>query len=225
MIDYITRHKSWLLPVLGFLLITPFTPYLDLEISRYFYDGKFISTPWLDWIFVYGLIPGQLLGVASLAVLLGSYLFSSWRPLRRHALYFVLSLSIGAGIIVHTALKDNWGRPRPRQIIEFGGKQEFRPYYKPNFFHQPEPSKSFTCGHCSMGFYFFSLIFLGRRLHRKWMIYLGVILSLVLGLTLSHGRIAQGGHFFSDVLASALIMWLTALVLDRIIYGDERCKD
>ena len=70
---------------------------------------------------------------------------------------------VGAGFIVHTALKDHWGRPRPKQIIAFGGEQTFRPFYSPNFFHQPEPSKSFPCGHCTMGFYFFAVAFALRR--------------------------------------------------------------
>ena len=51
---------------------------------------------------------------------------------------------VGAWLIIDFALKDHWGRPRPRQVKEFGGMQEFRPYYgKPNFFHQPEPQNLF----------------------------------------------------------------------------------
>ena len=70
-----------------------------------------------------------------------------------------------------------------------------------------------------MGFYFFTVALIGMRLQKKRVFYLGLVLTIFLGAALSLIRMAQGGHFFSDVLMSALIMWLTALAFDRIVYG------
>lgn len=202
-------------------LITPFTPWLDLAISHYFYDGSFQSGFWLDFIYNYAIIPAWVMVMMSVILLIGSSWIPKWKTWRGDAAVLVLTLAIGSGLIVHLALKDHWGRPRPKQVIEFGGHQPFRPYYEPNFFHQPEPSKSFPCGHCTMGFYFFALALLGRRYQSRKIYYLGMTLAWGLGLLLGITRIAQGGHFFSDVLISALIMWYIALLLTQIQTQDE----
>ncbi|MGA8163705.1 MAG: phosphatase PAP2 family protein [Waddliaceae bacterium] len=228
MLYFLQKNKRWLLPLLAFGLIAPFTPFLDLTIAHYFYDqggGRWeplLSHPALSFCFQYGPIPGQIIAIAALLAFFSSYLFphcKSWRP---HALVLVLTLVVGAGVISYAVFKSHWGRPRPRQVIQFGGQQEFRPFYQPNFFQQPEPSKSFPSGHCTMGFYFFAVVFLGMRLRNKAIFYLGLLFTIFLGLALSFTRMAQGGHFFSDVITSALIMWLTALIIDQVIY--ERLK-
>jgi membrane-associated PAP2 superfamily phosphatase len=171
----------------------------------------------LRFVYSFGIYPAWLVVIPAMVIITLSYFIKPLKAWRNNALYLVITLAIGAGFIVNIALKNNWGRPRPQQVIEFGGVQEFRPFYEPNFFHSPEPSHSFPCGHCTMGFYFFAFVFLGMRLHKKWLIYSGWVLAIGLGTLLSITRMAQGGHFFSDVLFSALIMWLTALVCDWLI--------
>ena len=215
--------KFWL-PILLVILITPWTPFLDLSISRYFYqlgDRQFLSNDFIKFAFTFGFYPANIVCILALLVLIISLFSAKFVKWRRAALVLILTLAVGAGLITHVALKDHWGRPRPKQVIEFGGKQEFRPYYKPNFFNQPEPSKSFSCGHCSTGFFFFALALIGRRLNNKKLSYLGWILAFGLGILLSVVRIAQGGHFFSDTLISALIMWETALFFDWLIYQNS----
>ncbi len=219
---YFTQQKIWLIPLLVALFMTPFTPLLDLGMARYFYNGHFVSNSLTESFYTTALIPGQMVTVLALFILLLSYVMVRARKWRLHALYLILTLALGAGFITHTLLKDNWGRPRPRQVIEFGGIQEFRPLWKPNFFHQPEPSKAFPCGHCTMGFFFFTFIFLGRRFKKPLLWASGLFLSLFLGIGIGLSRIAQGGHFFSDVLFSALIMWLTAAAMDWLLYEEHQ---
>jgi len=223
------KSLLWLIPILLVIMITPFTPFLDLKISHYFYTsstetvhGHFTSNAFLKFLYNYGPMPALIVGLGSAFFYLLSFLISSWKKWRTCALYLLLSYALGAGVIVHAALKDNWGRPRPVQTTEFGGIQPFRPYYSPNFTHQPEPSKSFACGHCSTGFYFFALYFLGKRLKSPLVCWGGLAFALCLGISLSVMRIALGGHFFSDTLMSALIMWLTALTLDWLLFPQEQ---
>lgn len=201
------------------LLLTPFTPWLDLTVSRYFYsEGHFVSNAFTEFLFDYGVLPAWILFISGIIALILSY-FPRWKRGRSPALLLVLTMVIGTQFIIHNMLKDHWGRPRPKQVIEFGGEQNFRPFYQPNFFNQPEPSKGFPCGHCAMGFYFFSLAFIGRRLRIQWLYVAGISVALILGTALGVMRIAQGGHFLSDVLVSALVMWVTAWVCDWIIYS------
>ncbi|MBA3816193.1 MAG: phosphatase PAP2 family protein [Parachlamydiaceae bacterium] len=225
------KNAGWLLPLIAMAILAPFTPDMDLVISHYFYssDTGFTNNAFFTFLFNYGPLPAQITAALATMVLIisclpdkfkfSSFNISKFKAWRRPAACLVLTMAIGAGLIVHAILKDHWGRPRPKQTTEFAGTQIFRPFYEPNILKQPEPSKSFSCGHCSMGFYFFALAFVGRRLHSKALFLTGMSLAILLGILLSLTRIAQGGHFFSDTLATALIMWLTAYVCDRWLYS------
>lgn len=199
-----------LLPLLLWTCFTPWSAEIDLKASQAFYqDGSFSLYPLWGWLYVYGLWPAWIVTASALIALFLSFK-KSYRSLRLASIYLLLTFSIGSGLIIHAALKEHWGRPRPKQVIEFGGKQPFRPYYEPNTGKQPEPSKSFTSGHASLGYFFFSFAFLGALYRSRLLFWLGLGAGLSLGALLSLTRVAQGGHFLSDTLASALIMWLTA---------------
>lgn len=220
-------QKFWLYPLLFALLITPFTPWIDLSITRYFYSigndpvEHFMKGSILNALFDYGTIPANLTALIAAILLMGSYLFKKLKNFRNPCLVLLLVYAMGAGLIINGILKEYWGRPRPKQVEEFGGTQSFRPYYEPNFTHQPQPSKSFPCGHCATGFYFFALAFVGKRLKKPLLWKTGLALALTLGIALSIARIMQGGHFFSDTLFSALIMWYTTLIIDWLVYAGE----
>ncbi len=224
----IKKHGLWLIPILCMAILTPFTPSIDLAIARYFYQiglakgDNFLSHPFLDFMFNYSVVPAQITAIFAGLFFLISYIFPFLKEWRTPCLLLLLTMIIGAGFIVNTVLKDHWGRPRPRQVIEFGGNQPFRPFYEPNFFHQPEPSKSFPCGHCAMGFYFFSFVVLAMRFRKKGLFIISMVVAIGLGVMIGISRMAQGGHFFSDVLMSALIMWLVALLFDWLLFLDNK---
>lgn len=215
------KQLWWLLPLGALLIFTPFSGSVDLAIERFFYrEGHFALNPTTDFFYNWGIVPAQFIGAAALITFLLSYVWQKAKPYRTSALYLILTLAVGAGFIVHTLLKDQWGRPRPKQVAEFGGEQAFRPYYSPNFFNQPEPSRSFPCGHCTMGFFFFAVGFLCSRYgYRKWA-YANFAFAATLGSALGLSRMAQGGHFLTDVLVSALILWLTAYALKELLLED-----
>lgn len=220
------KYLKWWLPILLFILLAPFTPFLDLEIERYFYQTNtnpphFISNNFTYIMFEFGTIPAWIvIAIASITLIL-SYTKKKWRSWCNPSLVLLLTVAIGAGFITHALLKDQWGRPRPKQVKEFGGIQEFRPFWKPNFFDQPERSRSFPSGHSTMGYFFFALALVGLRLRNKMLFWSSLFLAFSLGIALSIARMAMGGHFFSDTLMSALIMWLTAITCDWFFYGNE----
>lgn len=215
------KYFLWITPTLLLILLTPFTPELDLSFAKAFYKAEIISfthSKWLKTIYHWGVIPGLLTGAISVFILISSYFHAPWRTFRTPALSLILSLALGSGLIINVILKDNWNRPRPKQVVEFGGQQHYRPYYSPNFETPPEPSRSFPSGHASMGFFFFSLCLVARRHGSKALFISGVALTVTLGFLLSVTRIAQGGHFFSDTVIAAYIMWYTALTIDWWLY-------
>lgn len=226
--EFLKKHWQWCAPLFLWLVITPFSSELDLAVAKTaFYrewahtptgEYGFFSTPFFDFIYLWGVLPAQVISFIAASTLIASIWYAPAVRFRSVCLVLSLTLGIGSGVITHFVLKESWGRPRPRQIIDFGGNQPFRAYYQPQFKNTPEPSKSFPSGHSTCGFYFFCLYFLGKRLKRKRLAYIGMSTSLILGTVISLARIVQGGHFISDICISALIMWYTAYILDYLIY-------
>lgn len=217
----------WVAPIVLFALFSPFSSDLDLATSRFFYDSAnqtFSTNGLFQFMYLYGILPALFLGGFSALVYLFSLLRPQWKRYKHPALMLALTLTLGCGLITNEILKEYWGRPRPQQTVEFGGDQQFRPFYIPNF-NPPMALRSFPCGHCTMGFFFFSLVVLGWRFQNKNLLYIGVILSVVLGVLLSISRIAQGGHYLSDTLASALVLWLCTLTIDYTIFEGLKRKN
>lgn len=215
------RERRWLYPVLLVCIIAPFTPYLDLAFSDYFYQkysGFADKNKDLSLLFRLGEVPAQITGLIALIVLTISYIKKSFLRYRIPALFLTLVFLIGPGLIVNFTLKDHWGRARPRQIERYGGDASFTPFYQPNFGTHIPPQKSFPSGHVSMGFYFFALARMGKRIDSNILHYGGYAIAWILGLSLCYARMAQGGHFFSDTLMSAIIMWWVTLSVEWFLY-------
>ena len=152
------RAKGWSLiaVTLGTLLLVSWAVVhwdLDRSIAGRFYspsDGWYLGDrqPW-RWLYEYGTIPGIMLAVAALIAWITCLVKTRLHYLRPYFLIVVLTAVIGPGILVNGVLKNYWGRPRPRQVQEFGGRWEYRHLHQPG---TPGRGESFPCGHCSMGF-------------------------------------------------------------------------
>jgi membrane-associated PAP2 superfamily phosphatase len=224
--SFFTKHKLWLIPLLIALALAPFLSFLDLKIENYFYETgndpntHFWKSPFLDFMYDYGNLLGQGLFVLAVLIAILTFIFKALKPYRNPSLVIILTMILGPGISINAGLKEYWGRPRPKQIEQFGGSQQFRPFYSPQL-KPPEPSKSFVCGHCSMGFMYLTLAVIGLWIGSRTLLYTGLILGAGFGILLSFVRMAQGGHFFSDTLFAALIVWCMALISGWLIYARE----
>ncbi len=223
----LSSSVSWKLPLLCFLLYLPFVDAVDHVVASYFLGdhSKFHAPAWSWAVYKYGLIPGQLLCAASALIFVASFFAHRLSSLQRPALYLCLTLAIGSGLFGHALFKQFWERPRPKQVALYGGTYPFcsltTPYRGPADRHL----RSLPSGHATMGFYFFALYFLGRRLGRRWLAWTGLCMAIVLGGLLSWVRLAQGGHFFSDIIVSMLLMWLSAYWVDRVYaHISKRCQ-
>lgn len=187
---------------------------LDITSARWFYHpGQ--SNPWPVanqpvWLFFYNSAPWVTgsLAVAGTAALIAGLLRKEARKFRTYGLFILLCVAIGPGLIVNGILKDHWGRARPRQIVEFGGKHQYTPPLVPAGAH----GKSFPCGHCSVGYLYGAGWWLWRRRSPR-IAALSLLVGLLLGTLLGFGRLAAGGHFLSDNLWSGLIALGAAHVL------------
>lgn len=209
----------WVIPLILFVLLLIFADALDIAVSSYFIGGKekFQAPAWTWTIYRYGLRPGQYLFFASTIICIISCITRKPKTLV-YSLYVSLCLIIGSGCIGHGLLKRYWQRPRPKQTVLYGGKYPYCPLIVRYIGPADRHLRSLPSGHATMGFYFFSVYFLGRRMKKKWVQYMGLGLSIFFGFLLSWIRLYQGGHFFSDIVCAGLIMWYTAYILDRLFY-------
>jgi len=127
-------------------------------------------------------------------------------------LYIFLVLSIAPGLIVNTTLKDNWGRARPAQTLNFGGKKEFTPA----FIVSDQGGYSFSSGHSAAAFSLMGFALLAKRRRQLWM-----NLAITYGICVSIARMAAGGHFFSDVVTSFFIVWIGTHIFYKIIFKKD----
>ncbi|MDD4147051.1 MAG: hypothetical protein PHO85_00825 [Candidatus Cloacimonetes bacterium] len=100
----------------------------DVDVQTFYYrDGWYMNeSGWLKLIYHYGNIPALIVSIAALFFFFRSFKTSSIHTkYRKLYLFMVLSIILGPGLIVNSALKDNWGRPRPRDLEIFGGRYNY----------------------------------------------------------------------------------------------------
>jgi membrane-associated phospholipid phosphatase len=135
------------------------------------------------------------------------------RAWRRAGLLLVLSLALGPALLVNAVLHETWGRPRPRQVVEFGGTKAFQPVLVPAW---DPAAQSFPTGHAAGGFAVMALYFVwrGRRPGWAWGALGG---GLALGGVTAVARMAQGGHWLSDGLWSGGVVYFSAWAVAKAL--------
>jgi lipid A 4'-phosphatase len=190
-------------------------PQIDIKTSSsFYYQGSFVKQEWmdmarniLDWI-TYFLVAFLIL------IFIWSILHKKYSLLKA-SFFLVLCFALGPGLLVNVTLKNNWGRPRPTAITQFGGNQT---YQKPWVISQQcKTNCSFPAGEPSTAFTFFAFVFLFRKkIGRRLMITLFALNWLLF----SYIRIAQGGHFLSDVLIGATLIYILIWLCYYLILSD-----
>ena len=206
-----------------FAVVVTIFPQIDLSISRLFFNGKaFAHDPWWQRLQQTALSWFLWFSVVSVVAI-----YACNRLLKRHflgvdgrrVLFLVLVLLIGAGLIVNLGLKNHFGRARPRDVAEFGGKLQFTPAFVIS--HECRTNCSFSSGDAAGGFFSLALAMALSRRRRMF------VAGAALGIAVSISRIASGAHFFSDTVTSFFVMLIVADVLYYyVVQTDaERARD
>ena len=191
-------------------------PDVDLDTSELFYQkagGFFLAHDQafelvrrigIDLSWAYGLLTVGLIAA-------GLMLKARRGELLRRAVFLTGVMLIGPGLLVNLLLKDNWGRARPRNLVEFGGTLpyskvwEIVPYCKTNC--------SFVSGEAAAAFALLATVWIVPERYRlKLAVPLLSLVSLI-----SFDRVMFGGHFLSDTMISWSLVLIVILVLDRLI--------
>ncbi len=168
--------------------------------------------PWAG-LYDYGNVPTILLALGAFIVYAAPRLRSAHPRIARACLVVVLTVILGPGLIVNGILKPYWGRPRPADVSLYGGSSEFRRVWPPDL---GGAGRSFTCGHCSMAFAFSSGVAFSPM---SPALGVGALVGGVMyGVVMSYARIAQGGHFPTDCLWSAVIVLTVVTLLYYLVF-------
>jgi lipid A 4'-phosphatase len=136
-------------------------------------------------------------------------------------IFLALVLITGPGLIANTVLKDNWARPRPIHVVEFGGPDRFTPVLERS--GACERNCSFISGEASATFALgFAIAMLARR-RRAELMAAAVALGGVAGLI----RMGEGGHFLSDVVFAGVFMALDVALMYWLVFNvlTHRARD
>ena len=184
-------------------------PSLDLAVSHALYiDGEgFVGrgSVWSGVRLFFRVLPFVALAAfAALYVCRGRGVSVPYAPSERALVFLAATLAIGPGLIVNLGLKDHAHRPRPTQTRDFGGPYEFRPWDR--FDGGCKKNCSFVSGEASQGFWMLAPASLAPPPFAP----LAIGAALAVGVAASFVRLAEGGHYLSDVMLSGL---LTILIL------------
>lgn len=194
-------------------------PQIDLDVARWFYlgDGRFFGRDhrWVEWVrnvfvaFYFGCIGVALVGLFRTRKSPQSWLgwrFPAW-------LFMAICLGAGPGLVANVILKDQWGRARPGHVTEFGGKKAFSPPLIP--VRECPKNCAFVSGEASSMYIPFYAAAVLIPQSAVALVAGGTVLGLAAGVV----RMAQGGHFLSDVIYAGVAMALTVLITRRLMFG------
>lgn len=191
------------------------TTNLDIELSNLFFDPEKESwqhnnTPFVSLSYHWGPVFSAIAAFWALLFFFLSYMHPRFWAKRVVSLFILLCIIIGPVIVVNGIVKETWKRPRPRDIIEFGGTHQFRKVLE--FGDWNYRGKSFPGGHASAGFILVMLYFLWKN-KRPRLAFAALLFSIGWGSWLSYVRIVLGGHFFSDNLYAFGLNWYIVMAL------------
>jgi lipid A 4'-phosphatase len=206
----------WLLFLVSSIIFVSF-PQIDLAVASFFYDGKSfpLNGSWIEDILYHSVKPLIIaFTLSSIAIFIYNYIKKkNLLGIDAKAMIFIiLFLTIAPGLIVNATLKENWGRARPAQTINFGGDKEFTPAFIPS----NQGGYSFSSGHTAAAFSLLGFALLAKRRQRLF-----ISLVLVYGTFVSLARMAAGGHFFSDVVTSFFIVYISTHILYKLIFKED----
>ncbi len=214
--------RSGIVLALGLTILTALLfavwPDLDLQVAAAFYrgDGHFVGASPM------GNVTRQVFLYVPFVVLIGFGLLYVgqrrrrrifWAPSGRALLMLTASLALGPGLLVNVVLKDHWHRPRPVQVVEFGGADPFRPYDRLD--GRCTRNCSFVSGEGASAFWTVAPALL---LPPPWR---AAALAGALCFAAAAGalRMAFGGHFLSDTIFAALFTWFVIAACWRAMLG------
>ena len=217
----VARTSFIILASLGVLTGIIFTidPSLDLQVASFFRD--LMAQPEVrrfNRIVETTRQIGPLLIIAAIVPAVLSLAMKIFWPPRptpmssRAALFLILSLVLGPGLLVNVVLKENWARPRPGMVTQFGGDYTFMPWWDPR--GTCDSNCSFVSGETSSAVWMTAPAIL---VPPPWR-YVALGVAGLYATAVAAIRMLAGGHFLSDVIFAAIFTGLVIWSVHGFLY-------
>ncbi len=199
-----------------------FYPELDLKIARTFVDWgnrpdftfSLRLHPAVWWLREIGLWISAIIVAPAIAALV-------WKMIRpatpmlipgRAAIFLVMTLALGPGLLTNLVLKDYWSRSRPVDVTQFGGAEYFVPWWDPR--GDCDKNCSFVSGDVSGAYWTMAAAAIAPPQWRA----LGYAGALALGTAMGFLRMIAGGHFLTDAFFAGFFTFLVIWLCHGLIY-------
>jgi len=216
-----TRAALFTALAIGFVLglFCAVDPQLDLDLAALSFDTArhlFVvnAQPWVQHTRTAARILIALLALPAFVAIILKLIWPH-RPMlieARAALFLIVTLALGPGVLTNVVLKDHWGRPRPIDVQQFGGDYRFEPWWDPR--GDCPNNCSFVAGEPSGAFWTLAPVALAPP--PLQVVAYGA--ALTFGVALGAFRMAAGAHFFSDVVFAGVLMYLVIFTAHGLIY-------
>jgi membrane-associated PAP2 superfamily phosphatase len=173
--------------------------------------------PW-TLLYKYAAVPAAALAAAAVIALLIGCFMRKYAPWRKDAAFVLLFLALGPGLLVNMLLKEEFGRARPREIVEFGGSHSFTQFWQPG---EAGTNSSFPSGHAAIAFAAAAPWFVLREKQRLAAVVF-LLLGLLFGCLVGMARILQGAHFLSDILWAGGLVYLIGDLLALLMRLEQK---
>jgi membrane-associated PAP2 superfamily phosphatase len=218
-------HRTGLIIALAIAVVVGLAfglyPDRDLVVARYFYGFVVkpnyfvlrISPPIMLARNVGIWVSTALIAPAILAVVLKLILPKRKMLISGRAVVFLIAtLALAPGLLANVILKDHWHRPRPIDVTQFGGTQQFMPWWDPR--GDCSNNCAFVSGDVAGAVWTMGPAALAPPQWRA-LAYGG---ALALGAGMAAIRVMAGAHFVSDVLFAGIFTFLIVWFAYALIY-------
>src|SRR5262245_22243497 len=220
-LDSVARTSFIILVSLGVVtgVIFAVDPSLDLRVASYFRDlAAQPAVHRFDPLIETVRQVGPLVIVAAITPAVVALVTRIFWPLRptlistRAALFLIASLALGPGLLVNVVLKENWARPRPGMVTQFGGDYTFMPWWDPR--GTCDSNCSFVSGETSSAVWMTAPAIL---VPPPWR-YVALGIAGLYATAVAAIRMLAGGHFLSDVIFAAIFTGLVIWTVHGFLY-------
>jgi membrane-associated PAP2 superfamily phosphatase len=203
-------------------------PDLDLRVARHFYAVEdashntfaFRIYPPVMMARNLGLWVGTVLVIPAVLALLVKLILPRRKLFipGRAVVFLISTMILAPGLLVNVLLKDHWGRPRPIDVTQFGGEDQFVAWWDPR--GRCPSNCAFVSGDVSGAFWTVAPAALAPPQWRA----LAYGAALALGTGMAAIRVMAGAHFPSDVIFAGVFTFLVIWAVYALIYRWPRTR-
>ena len=220
-LPYSFYQRQGILLGLFFLLLWFVFDYTNLDywVSAQVFDFKnhnwiYAQNFWIKQVGYYG-IKDLLITYAILliAMFVSSFWWQKTRPYRMILFFLILCIALVPAEIAF--LKQTFYKPRPEQVIAFGGTMPHVDLFAtlPNELS----ATNWPGGHASGGAALMSWYFIGWTYSRRWG-WVGFGVGLLVSNLMGWSQILRGQHFLSHNLWTLWFAWITILLIHYLLF-------